>query len=168
MLFLNCWCRRRPSQMSSPPEDDSFPMAISSSFGASPASVPSPVRNLRQHRGHNRSNARPRKAKITLKGDLSSTIPIRGMETPPPRLASSAPSAFPTPSPQAALAKMTAGGFRPRQTPARVLINAAAASNRPPEDTGERVRKDRSESTTPGPSRPSHLASVIKGKRVKL
>jgi len=109
------------------------------------------------------------------------------METPrPSRLASSAPSTYATPSPQvqqAAMAKMTAGGFKPRQTPARVLLNAAAASHRQetidltsPVKSGisaERVRKERSESATPVPSNAllDNIVNVDKnaaGKRVKV
>jgi len=193
VLFMTCWARKRPSHVSSPPDDDSgaFPLAISSSFsstGGLSGSASGPTRTPRSQRV-NRQNQRSRKPKINYKlatsvdkGALSSTIPIRGMETPrPARLASSAPSAYMTPSPQvqqAALAKMSVGGFRPRQTPARVLLNAAAASNKvidmtsssssaspitPAPKSGisaERVRKERSESTTPGPS---HILSNMPG-----
>jgi hypothetical protein len=192
VLFLTCWARKRPSHVSSPPDDDSgaFPLAISSSFsstGGLSGSASGPTRTPRSQR-LNRTNHRSRKPKISHrlatpaeKGALSSTIPIRGMETPrPARLASSAPSAYQTPSPQvqqAALAKMSIGGFRPRQTPARVLLNAAAASNKvidltsstsaspvtPAPKSGisaERVRKERSESTTPGPN---HILGSVAG-----
>ena len=178
VLFISCWCRKRPTYQSSPVDNDGgvFPAAISSSFSSPPtlpASVPAPIRTIRNQKFSGRRH--DRKPKVThkvngIKNDLSSTIPIRGMETPKaPRMATSAPSAF-TSSPQAALAKMTAGGFKPRQTPARVLLNAAAASgtsgsgNRPAVDLStspttsttsfldDRVRKERSLSATPTPT----------------
>ena len=141
VLFLTCWCRKRPSRDPSPSYSNSFPLPISSSFippahaahGAT--SIPI-IRSYRPRSSHNRSNARPgqRKSKLTIKpaanGDPSNTIPIRGFETPKAlRMAASAPSPYSTHatlSPSAALAKMTAGGYRPRQTPARDSMNAAA------------------------------------------
>ena len=196
VLFLSCWCRRRPSHVSQPMDEDmgSFPVAISSSFNSPTfdSSFSSPLRTQKAQRSsakHKSSHrkSRPIPASAGLKGDLSTTIPIRGMETPrPSRLASSAPSTYATPSPQvqqAAMAKMTAGGFKPRQTPARVLLNAAAASHKQslvdvtsPVKSGlsaERVRKERSESTTPVPPT-SLLDNIVNadtsaaGKRVKV
>lgn len=154
VLFLTCWCRKRPSHVSNPDEDSTaFPQAISSSF-TPPTSMsfqqPSQIaaaKALRQQRIHNRTNHRPtrRKSKINIKAAggkpdiIAATIPIRGMETPPrsssSRLAVSAPSTFNLnglASPQAALAKMNVGGFRPKQTPARIVINAAKASQKKP------------------------------------
>ena len=141
VLFLTRWCRKRPSRNPSPSDSTSFPLPISSSFippaHAAHGTTFIPInRSHRPRINHNRSNARPgqRKSKLTLKsaanGDPSNTIPIRGFETPTARgMAASAPSSYPvhaTLSPSAALAKMTAGGFRPRQTPARATMNAAA------------------------------------------
>ena len=194
MLFLTSWCRKRPSQ--SPSLDTStLPLQISSSSTLPPASAhgPNSLSHNRSYRhprsNHNRSNARPghRKSKPNLKG-ISSTIPIRGYETPKPaRLATSAPTTYSplhgTTSPAAALARMTAGGYKPRQTPARVAFNAAAARSKDgieavdltdlPGDGEEavRVRKERSASAT---SRPGGLmvsgTGVEKGtaKRVKV
>jgi hypothetical protein len=196
VLFLSCWCRRRPSHVAQPIDEDmgSFPVAISSSFNSPSfdSSFSSPLRAQKaqrisaKHKSSHRKS-KPNPAAAGIKGDLSATIPIRGMETPrPSRLASSAPSTYATPSPQvqqAAMAKMTAGGFKPRQTPARVLLNAAAASHKQniidvtsPVRSGisaERVRKERSNSTTPVPpsSRLDNIANPdpgAAGKRVKV
>jgi hypothetical protein len=52
---------------------------------------------------------------------------------------------------------MNAGGFRPKQTPARSMMHAAKEAE---EAEQARIRKERSESTTPGPS--SGLSSRIK------
>jgi len=183
--------------VSQPVDEDlgAFPVAISSSFNSPSfdSSSISPLRSQKAHRYSAKHKSSHRKVKPSLasagiKGDLSATIPIRGLETPrPSRLASSAPSTYATPSPQvqqAAMAKMTAGGFKPRQTPARVLLNAAAASHKQtiidmtsPVSSGisaERVRKERSESATPGPSS-SLLGNMVNstdknaaGKRVKV
>ncbi|ORX33498.1 Maf1 regulator-domain-containing protein [Kockovaella imperatae] len=192
ILFLTCWCRRRPSQVQAPPIEDgtSFPLPISSSFGSTPALTPqvgTQTRSSRSHRVHNRSNARPtRRSKLTIRDPRAereaSTIPIRGMETPrprvqpaTPRLASSAPSLISALSPQAALAKMSVGGFRPKQTPARAAMNAtgtrvtgggggggggggmtprtATATTLPPStgvENENRIRREGSKSSTPG------------------
>lgn len=167
MLFLSSWCRKRPTNNSSSLDDDSdaFPQPISSSFTPPSVYASSPIPRQTRQKVHRL----PKHRKASMKGeksDISSMIPIRGAATArPSRLAASAPSTFaPTPSPQAsqaALAKMTAGGFRPRQTPARVILNAAAATTKPKDvidmtnpDTptsAQRVRKERSESSTPGP-----------------
>lgn len=66
---------------------------------------------------------------------------------------------------QSPMARMRIGGFKPRQTPARMVINARAAettsssqsSSRPQaqdkdNEGGEGEKRGRSESTTPGPS----------------
>lgn len=207
VLFFSCWCRKRSSHVL-PVEDDSgaFPLAIGSSFSPPSGfagSLQSALRPQRQR--HNpRMNTKTRKARPNPKdgparGAESSRIPIRGgPETPRnTRLASSAPSHFSTPSPrttQAALARMAKGGFKPRQTPARVMLNAAAASNTPKgpvESTSppiartgimsglsaERVRKERSESATPGSGSVlfdvevnpgSSIDTVATGKRLKV
>ncbi|ODN75293.1 hypothetical protein L202_06476 [Cryptococcus amylolentus CBS 6039] len=97
---------------------------------------------------------------------------------------------------QSPMARMKVGGFKPRQTPARMVINARAtqqptaeedSSSAPSgsgsggengngEEGGAEKRRDRSESTTPGPS--SALTAGLraagakgtaeKGKRVKV
>jgi len=171
VLFLTCWCRKRLSQIPTAKDTDSFPLPISSAFTPSiphaQGNALSP--NLRSYRpprsNHNRSNARSgqRKSKLNLKaaakGDSSNTIPIRGFEAPKaPRLASSAPSTYsplhPTASPASALAKMTAGGFKPRQTPARAIKNAASKGTIEAESTGE----ERGESVTP---RQGHLGDLM-------
>lgn len=140
---------------------------------------------------HNLSNARPshRRSKLasklaTGKTLASNTIPIRGLShtpttpTIPSRFASSAPAATMSPlaSPAAAMSRMTAGGIKPRQTSARMLINAAAsqrpggvAVSRPtptPDDTS-RVRKERSGSLTPGPSHVFGIVDSIVGSNVE-
>ncbi|OWZ71928.1 hypothetical protein AYX14_02602 [Cryptococcus neoformans] len=123
--------------------------------------------------------------------DTSSTIPIRGLSRPTPnpntqpsahahspatprsdKLAASAPgtSGFGFTAlggagqgQQSPMARMRIGGFKPRQTPARMVINARAAeatsqpSSRLQEargknHEGEGEKRGRSESTTPGPS----------------
>lgn len=176
VLFLTCWCRKRPIQPAEVSDQSSFPAPISASLSSPPA--PLAIR----HRRVNHARATRRKSKPNLKPvpPVTGTIPIRGMETPrTSRLASSAPSTFPiaTPSPSAAaLARMTAGGFKPR-TPARMMLSAARASAQPVDLEESRVRKDRSESTTPGPG--SVVVGVMdtlvagapgaaKGKRVKV
>ena len=210
VLFFSCWCRKRANHASSPVEDDLgvFPLTIGSSFtppSGFVGSAPSPVRTPRQRlnpriNGKSARKSRPNPKDGPTKGDASSTIPIRAPETPRhSRLASSAPSMFSTPSPrtsQAALAKMTKGGFKPRQTPARVLLNAAAASSKASSSlvtqtgpgparttsaigssTSDRVRKERSESATPGPGSllldgvvtgSTDVGKESNGKRVKV
>lgn len=117
--------------------------------------------------------------------DTSLLIPIRGMDqsrsTPAPttRLASSAPAQtsgfLMSPSGQGALAKMTAGGFRPGKPTARTMINAARLSDvglpGPKVETAEdRIRKERSESAqSSGPGRVAVGAEGDgKGKRLRL
>jgi hypothetical protein len=167
ILFLTCWCRKRPQHPADPSDQSSFPLPISASFSSPPSSSPL------HHRRVNYSRVTRRRSKSNLKSmpNVTGTIPIRSFETPKPtRLATSAPSTFlATPSPSSALARMTAGGFRPKQTPARVLINAAR--EQPVVDLTEvdRVRKERSESTTPGPGVVGIMDAVgEKGKRVKV
>ncbi|KIR54438.1 hypothetical protein I315_02920 [Cryptococcus gattii Ru294] len=124
--------------------------------------------------------------------DTSSTIPIRGLSRPTPnpntqpsahahspatpnKLATSAPGpsgfsftalgAGQGQGQQSPMARMRIGGFKPRQTPARMVINARAAettsgsqsSFRPQaqdkdNEGAEGEKRGRSESTTPGPS----------------
>lgn len=124
--------------------------------------------------------------------DTSSTIPIRGLSRPTPnpntqpsahahspatpnKLATSAPGpsgfsftalgAGQGQGQQSPMARMRIGGFKPRQTPARMVINARAAettsgsqsSSRPraqdkDNEGAEGEKRGRSESTTPGPS----------------
>lgn len=182
MLYLTCWCRKRPSTVSPPLDADtsSFPLPLAASY-----SGPSPmVNDLKPPRKPRQMHARPtqRRSRPNLRNDFSSTIPIRQPETPRPgRLASSAPSTYSplsiAQSPSAAFAKMNAGGFRPRQTPARSLINAAKEAKEAEEAAAARarVRKERSGSTTPGPSTGSalsdkikDLADVSKGKRLRV
>lgn len=111
-----------------------------------------------------------RRSRQNLRGDVSSTIPIRPAETPRSArfTSASAPSTY-SPlhttlqSPSAAFAKMNAGGFKPRQTPARTQMHAAAAAAKEAEEAERaRVRKERSGSTTPGPSSSSALTKKIK------
>lgn len=123
--------------------------------------------------------------------DTSSTIPIRGLSRPPanPNTQPSAHAHSPAtprsdkltasvPGPsgfgftalggvgqgqQSPMARMRVGGFKPRQTPARMVINARAAeattqpssrlqAARDKNQEGEGEKRGRSESTTPGPS----------------
>lgn len=172
VLFATCWCRKRPAVPSSPADRTSFPLPLSSSFHGTTTTSSNEValasvRNARALKSMTRTNGRMihKRSKPNLKaGDPSSTIPIRGMETPRShhRLASSAPSIStfsnlhgrePTPSPAGAMAKMTAGGFRPRQP--RTLINAARAAQEAEKALKEeqkRTRSERSDSTTPVPT----------------
>ncbi|ORY25354.1 Maf1 regulator-domain-containing protein [Naematelia encephala] len=176
VLFLTTWCRKRGGSLAqlAPDETSVFPSQISSSFTSGSAFPGFSTRPPHPRSLHNRANARPGhkrsrgNLKATIAGDMSSTIPIRGMETPrSTRLATSAPSSFTplhqTPSQSAAaMARMTAGGFKPKQTPARMLINAAAAAKEAEE---QRVRKERSESAQ---SLLAHESPTTKGKRVKV
>nr|XP_018265819.1 uncharacterized protein I303_02193 [Kwoniella dejecticola CBS 10117]OBR87977.1 hypothetical protein I303_02193 [Kwoniella dejecticola CBS 10117] len=187
VLFLTCWCRNRPLHPV-PHIESAFPVQISASFSSptSPFEHFVPLSNgtsTRSHRyNHHTQHRKPKSSLRTIsssvKGDnTSSTIPIRGMEKPSyhqqpatprsaHRLASSAPggnnsfgAGTGTKSP---MTKMMAGGFKPRQTPARVALNASVK----PKDvidvgalpelsshSKERDReRERSGSTTPGPS----------------
>jgi hypothetical protein len=188
--------------MPSPPQDrTAFPSSLSSSFNSAAISnevALASVRSARALKSMSRNTSgriMHKRSRTNLRaGDPSSTIPIRGMEAPVKpshgRLASSAPSTStfsslhyprePTPSPAGAMAKMTAGGFRPRQTPARSLINAAKAAKQAEDALKEEQKRARDESTTPVPSRglgglvdrlvttPPGMADPGKGKRVKV
>ncbi|KAK4683953.1 repressor of RNA polymerase III transcription MAF1, partial [Tremellales sp. Uapishka_1] len=198
ILFLTSWCRQRSTHSLPSASESTFPLTISSH---TPPITTTTIHltKTRQSRGtRNPSNPRPGQRKKPSTSKLSvgktvqtSTIPIRGMQTPQARLASSAPTTYHslsfrdrevTPSPAAALARMTKGGFKPKQTPARNAINKKLVDEPVVESGGggieeenQRVRKDRSESTTPGPSRKAGLISLMgaaaeesKGKRVKV
>lgn len=174
--------------------ESAFPAPISASFSSPSSSFEhlAPLSNglaIRNHRYHHHSHHHRKKTNIrtigsgsnTGKLDQSSTIPIRGMgmneRTPQPatpranRLASSAPSTFSPlyggPNP---IARMTAGGFKPRQTAARAMMHppppvsssatARRASTQVDSQSGvglaasasrdNRVTRERSGSTTPG------------------
>ncbi|OCF30470.1 hypothetical protein I316_07906 [Kwoniella heveanensis BCC8398] len=155
ILFLTCYCRNRPFHPA-PQVESAFPAPISASFSSPSSSFEhlAPLNNgnaIRTHRyqHHNHHQRKPRSSIRTIgsslaKGDQSSTIPIRGMEqrsfaaqpvTPRSnRLNSSAPGSYGAAgsgggtSNQSPMARMMAGGFKPRQTPARTLINAAQAN----------------------------------------
>ncbi|RXK42136.1 hypothetical protein M231_00493 [Tremella mesenterica] len=165
VLFITCWCRKR--HLHSLSTSTAFPLPISSSLGSSssgPTSVPLFARTIRQPKPMTSPISRLayRRSKLNLrpKADMSGTIPIRGMETyqRTGRLASSAPSSSPLiTSNQSRFDKMKTGGFKPHQTPARTVLNAANVSGMPPKvmstatsALSEKIRKDRSESTTPG------------------
>lgn len=169
MLYLTCWCRKRPSNIAQSLDTDVsfFPLPLAASYSG-PSDMPEikPIRQPRKVSG----KSLQRRSRQNLRADYSSTIPIRQPETPAPRaafrLASSAPSTYsplngPAPmNPSAAFAKMQKGGFKPRQTPARSMMNAAAAAAKEAEEAERaRVRKDRSESTTPKPTGPSSALS---------
>lgn len=163
-------------------DSSSMPLPLAASY-----SGPSPDLEFKIPRGPRRSTGRlaARRSRQNLRNDHSSTIPIRQPETPRGgRFASSAPSVYSpmhaTPSPNAAFAKMTAGGFKPKQTPARSLMLATREAKEAEE---AKIRKERSESgsTTPGPGSGAGLSSRIKdlvdrpgvasaskGKRVKV
>jgi hypothetical protein len=73
------------------------------------------------------------------------------------------------------MARMTAGGIKPRQTSARMIINSQRPSVPPSRDSpledASRVRKERSGSLTPGSSAVFGLVGPVdpsKGKRVKV
>jgi hypothetical protein len=152
ILYMTCWCRKRPSTQSTPLDADpsTFPLPLAASYSGPPSTT-----DFKVPKGPRRQAGRPlqRRSRPNLKNDYSSTIPIRQPETPKyNRFASSAPSVYSpmhaTPSPSAAFAKMTAGGFRPKQTPARSLMQAAKDA----EESAARIRKERSGSSTPGPT----------------
>ncbi|KAL7423308.1 hypothetical protein Q5752_002609 [Cryptotrichosporon argae] len=200
VLFLTTWCRKRPSH-SSPvdyAEPGSLPLPISSAL--SPPSgthgLPSAPR-LRATRHQNLTNLRPsqrKKGRVSGGGlpspidRLTSTIPIRSLATPAPvthqplRLASSAPTptAFSHVQPKIshvdAMAKMTAGGFKPRlpgqnKVPAKSLLSAAVKSAARDSEADSRVRKERSEtpgSQTGGGAAPLGSALAESSKRVKV
>ncbi|WVQ97750.1 hypothetical protein IAU59_004864 [Kwoniella sp. CBS 9459] len=165
ILFLTCYCRNRPYH-SAPQVESAFPAPISASFSSPSSSFEhlAPLNNgnaIRTHRyqHHNHHQRKPRSSVRTIgsslaKGDQSSTIPIRGMEqrsfgaqpvTPRSnRLMSSAPSSFGASagggagnSNQSPMARMMAGGFKPRQTPARTLMNNAAQTQTQGEGRGQ-------------------------------
>ncbi|WOO77864.1 Repressor of RNA polymerase III transcription maf1 [Vanrija pseudolonga] len=218
VLFITTWCRKRPSHEREPTdfhESGSMPLPISSSWtppvsslqGFSPLASKSSRPPRVNH--HNLSNARPnhRRSKLaklsTGKSLTSATIPIRGLPTPvspatPSRLAASAPSTITTPiiSPPS-MSRFGGPGIKPRQTAARMLVNAAATTRPSPilpvtttnsgigasrpkaSEPDSRVRKERSGSLTPGPG--SALGGIVesivgssvvtdaaKGKRVKV
>lgn len=214
MLFITSWCRKRANTLSSPPEPSTmmlsaFPAPISASFTPPTSHMGLTPMSLGKYRPrtHNSANARRRGSKQNLKGaangssGLSGTIPIRSVHTPQRadhgRLATSAPSAFmdipTTPGSASNIARMTAGGFKPRPTPARVMMNATRESTptrsipapvktvsagKNEVEEASRVRKDRSESTTPGATIPPSLLEQRmakskavpdpKGKRTKV
>lgn len=184
MLFATCWSRkRRPHSTSIPTESTStFPEPISTSLSSGHASS-SPLASRKprvktRHKPHARPTKRVIKA-TPSKGDMSGLIPIRGMSSAPPRtpqsqrFASSAPSAYgmhiPQPTPPGAMARMTAGPFKPRipslappsprMGPREVHVNQGQAGQGAMDTS--RVRKDRSESTTPGPQ--SLLSAMAPG-----
>ncbi|TXT15914.1 hypothetical protein VHUM_00417 [Vanrija humicola] len=217
VLFITTWCRKRPSHEREPTdfhESGSMPLPISSSWTPPVSNIqslsPQSSKSSRPPRvnHHNLSNARPnhRRSKLakltTGKSLTSSTIPIRGLPTPvspatPSRLAASAPSTItPIVSP-ASMSRFGGPGIKPRQTAARMLVNAAATQRPSPispvatansgigasrpkaSEPDSRVRKERSGSLTPGPG--SALGNIVesmvgssvvtdaaKGKRVKV
>ncbi|WWC87251.1 uncharacterized protein L201_002139 [Kwoniella dendrophila CBS 6074] len=201
ILFLTCWCRNRPLHPI-PQIESAFPIQISASFSSPSSSFEhlAPLNNGNVIRSNRYSHSHHRKSKSSLrtisssiKGDsTSSTIPIRGMErasyqhqpvTPrATRLASSAPSGDLYNGTKSPMTKMMAGGFKPRQTPARTALNAQSQhSKQQQEEDIPPKRRERSGSTTPGPS--SGCTSALtaglrgniqgiggkdKGKRVKV
>ncbi|WVW78816.1 hypothetical protein I302_100778 [Kwoniella bestiolae CBS 10118] len=210
VLFLTCWCRNRPLHPM-PQIESAFPVQISASFSSPSSSfehlVPlvnsaaSRTHRYTHHHSHNHRKSKSNLRTISKSGDsTSSTIPIRGIERPSysqqiapatprtSRLASSAPGGnvgFGTKSP---MTKMMAGGFKPKQTPARAAMNAQQQqqqqSQQPAIDitssTSSSRTRERSGSTTPGPSVGSTSALTAglrgniqglggdKGKRVKV
>jgi hypothetical protein len=137
---------------------------------------------------HSHPNLTPSKpAQTGSEVDISALIPIRGMETPRPspsvnRLATSAPAQFmSSPSGFGALARMSAGGFKPNKVakaPAAKtsgstsVATSSITAGRPDTD---RTRKERSGSTTsPGPNLlqagmdSAQGAGAVKGKRAKV
>ncbi|WVQ68904.1 uncharacterized protein L199_007113 [Kwoniella botswanensis] len=209
ILFLTCWCRNRPSHPI-PQVESAFPVQISASFSSPSSSsfehlVPlvnsaaSRTHRYTHHHSHHRKSKSNLRTISSKSGDnTSSTIPIRGMERPSysnqiapstprttSRLASSAPGSntgfMGTKSP---MTKMMAGGFKPKQTPARAAMNAQQQQQQQqktqdgPVDIGR--TRERSGSTTPGPSVGStsaltaglrgniHGLGAEKGKRVKV
>ncbi|KAK6904082.1 hypothetical protein I203_107596 [Kwoniella mangroviensis CBS 8507] len=206
ILFLTCWCRNRPSHPI-PQIESAFPVQISASFSSPSSSsfehlVPlvnsaaSRTHRYTHHHSHHRKSKSNLRTISSKSGDnTSSTIPIRGMERPSysnqiapstprttSRLASSAPGSntgfMGTKSP---MTKMMAGGFKPKQTPARAAMNAQQQQQQKPQDGPVDIgrTRERSGSTTPGPSVGSTSALTAglrgnihglgeKGKRVKV
>lgn len=199
VLFLTCWCRKRsPFLLSPTPTETAFPAPISASSFTPPSHTsllaarnryrprPKPTSRLHKKTSHSHLTTPKVSGKGDSEVDTSLLIPIRGMDpsrsTPAPtaqRLASSAPAPgsgfLMSPSGQGALAKMSAGGFRPGKATARAVIHAARLSDvglpGPKVDTAEdRIRKERSESTqSSGPARVVVGAEADgKGKRLRL
>ncbi|BEI88449.1 uncharacterized protein CcaverHIS019_0111670 [Cutaneotrichosporon cavernicola] len=208
VLLITAWCRKRPSHDDAQPTDQfesgSLPLPISSSFTSPSTTFQSLASQSAKSRPprvshHNLSNARPNHRRSKLASKLATgrtlaaqTIPIRSSVTAqdpvtPVRFASSAPA--PTMPPIASPSFRVNTGIKPRQTSARLMINAnakaAAASKAEPttaqmsgsvEGESSRVRKERSGSLTPGPGlglvdalTSSGVGSdVAKGKRVKV
>lgn len=213
VLFITAWCRKRPSNDEAPTDQlevGSLPLPISSSFTPPSSSFQgiTPITKSRPRVSHhNLSNARPnhRRSKPTSKLSTgrtlaNQTIPIRSSVAPqapvtPLRVASSAPAS--TLSPIASPSFRSNPGIKPRQTSARLIINAsknssagsstagasrtkgaatAAQFSTSVEGESSRVRKERSGSLTPGPVFGlvdavvgSNVASDVgKGKRVKV
>lgn len=197
MLFITTWARKRPSHEGAPIDKTlagSLPLPISASLTPPTAGFAGghgfTPRSPKTKRHHNLSNARPshRRAKMAKlaqgKTLQASTIPIRGLglstSTPVPttptagRMAASAPATSAgilSPSTVASPGAMTrmSGSLRPRQTTARMLINAAQQQQKQPNQPDrldrDRIRKERSGSLTPGPP----LIPVAEGgKRVKV
>lgn len=208
VLLITTWCRKRPShdeiQATDQIESGSLPLPISSSFtppstsfqGFTALSKAKPPRVSH----HNLSNARPNHRRSKLASKLATgrtlatqTIPIRSSVAPqaaitPLRVASSAPAS--TLSPIASPAFRSNSGIKPRQTNARLIINAnantATSRNKAAPTTAQvsgsvegessRVRKERSGSLTPGPVLglvdsvvgSGVTSDVGKGKRVKV
>jgi len=176
---MTCWCRKQHSAISTPQDGDpsTFPLPLAASYSGPPSTLDFKIPKNPRRVG----KPLHRRSRPNLKGDYSSTIPIRQPETPKgTRFATSAPSVYSpmhaTPSPNAAFAKMTAGGFRPKQTPARSLMHAAKEAD---EAERERKRQERSGSLTPGPSgsalssrmkdiKKSGVEESSKGKRLRV
>ncbi|WVN88667.1 uncharacterized protein L203_103880 [Cryptococcus depauperatus CBS 7841] len=161
ILFLTCWCRHVPVSQSIISERSIETSALPSSITASvsPSSfenipkLPAPSttkqkphsRKARRHPFRERNN-------FSAASNEISTIPIRGLARPLPtpmattprseRLAISAPGEFSGLNPldmQTSMTRMKVGGFKPRQTPARILLNAKA----------EEARRDRTPKPDP-------------------
>lgn len=156
---------RSPLQMASPMprrESMTFPPPISSNSLSSSWSQAIPL--PRAH--HNRSNPR-----TTHKKHKMAQAKLAATSTKPPLLSKSAPAT----SNISSFSRMT---FKPRQPPARAVASAALAE-REVAAAASRVRKDRSESSTPGPvgvgiagvfshTTPTPGDIVGAGKRVKM
>lgn len=210
VLFITTWARKRPSHEGAPIDETlagSLPLPISASMtppGFGVGNQTFTPRSPKTKRHHNLSNARPshRRAKMAKlaqgKTLQTSTIPIRGLglsTAPPPstpstgRMAASAPTpsaGLLSPSTVASPGAMTrmSGSLRPRQTTARMLINAAQQqqqreqqqqqreqqiqqqqqNQQQQQKQADRTRKERSGSLTPGPP----FVPVEGGKRVKV
>ncbi len=182
MLFVTAWARKRSPLSISPPDDHSaFPAPISSTSFTPPSYLAghssslgvakprsNPMRNYTKRRS--KQNLKAAAAAAAGGGGTSGTIPIRGMQT-PARMATSAPSAFSlsamavattSPGSAGALARMNAGGFKPRptarggfrdssMTPVPVSPNQPRVLTAGIPTPASRIRKDRSESMTPSP-----------------